>query len=214
MWRIPQRAAAPRDFTASSRLHYRENSAPGDFQRPSARPEVSQNDFMTRISRVLERWLILCLLLGLSFAASSKAQGIFTLQIGTPPSPPTPLVNHSDTWRYHKGTNAPQAGWQSIADAALDATWASGKGGIGYADNANETSLCQTLLNDMRNSYTTVYLRQSFQVADTVDPDLHLVLTMDWDDGFVAYLDGVEIQRALAPGSIGAEPTHTALATG
>src|SRR5258705_7536599 len=83
----------------------------------------------------------------------------------------TPLVNHSDTWRYHKGTNAPQAGWQSIADAALDATWASGKGGIGYADNANETSLCQTLLNDMRNSYTTVYLRRSFQVADTVDPD-------------------------------------------
>src|SRR5207249_3628695 len=93
-------------------------------------------------------------------------------------------------------------------------TWASGNGGIGYADNPNETSLCRTLLDDMRNGYTTLYLRRSFQITNSPDTNLHLLLVMDWDDGFVAYLDGVEIQRALAPGSIGVEPTHTAIATG
>ncbi len=151
--------------------------------------------------------------MGLSFAAPAWAQGTFSVQVGTPPSPPTPLVNHGDLWRYHKGTNAPQAGWQTISDASLDTTWSSGNGGIGYADNANETSNCQTLLADMRNRYTTVYLRRSVQINNAVDPNLHILLTMDWDDGFVAYLDGAEIQRWLAPGAAGVEPAYDAVAT-
>src|SRR6266480_1283992 len=157
---------------------------------------------------------VLCVFIGLSFVAPARAQGIFSVQIGTPSSPPTLLVNHGDLWQYHKGTNAPQSGWQTISDASLDTTWANGDGGIGYADNANETSLCQTLLTDMRNFYTTAYLRRSFQITNTVDPNLRLLLTMDWDDGFVAYLDGAEIQREFAPGATGVEPAYTAVATG
>jgi len=157
---------------------------------------------------------MLWILIGLSVAGSTWGQGIFTLQVGSPPSTPTTLVNHRDLWRYHKGTNAPQTGWRTIADASLDLTWASGHGGIGYADNANETSLCQTLLADMTNRYTTIYLRRSFLITNTADSNLHLSLTMDWDDGFVAYLDGVEIQRALAPGAAGVEPAYTNVATG
>src|ERR1051325_10528824 len=102
----------------------------------------------------------------------------------------TPLVNHGDSWRYHKGTNAPQTGWKTIADASLDSTWASGNGGIGYADNTTETQFVQTMLSDMRNLYTTVYIRRTFQIASSVDPTSHLKLTMDWDDGFIAWLDG------------------------
>ncbi len=45
---------------------------------------------------------------------------------------PTPLVDHSDTWRYRKGTSEPAANWASVADASLDASWLSGAGGIGY----------------------------------------------------------------------------------
>ena len=157
---------------------------------------------------------VVCVFIGLWFASPLLAQGTLSVQVGTPPSPPTSLVNHGDLWRYHKGTNAPQAGWQTISDASLDTTWANGNGGIGYADNANETSICQTLLADMRNRYTTVYLRRSFQINSAVDPGLHLLLTMDWDDGFVAYLDGMESQRALAPGAVGVEPAYNAVATG
>src|SRR5262249_44042631 len=67
---------------------------------------------------------------------------------------------------------------------------------------------------DMFNGPTTLYIRQSFTVATNPDPEKHLQLTMDWDDGFVAYLDGTEIQRALAPGAVGVEPVNTDVATG
>src|SRR5689334_395737 len=94
----------------------------------------------------------------------------------------TPLVNHSDLWRWHKGNAPLQSGWKTVADASLDASWFSGPGGIGYADNQTETNQCRTILGDMRNVYSTVYMRRQFQIASAVDTNLHLVLTMDFDD--------------------------------
>src|SRR5207249_8804619 len=90
----------------------------------------------------------------------------------------TPLVNHGDSWRYRKGTSAPQSDWKTASDSGLDASWLTGNGGLGYADNATETMLCQTILSDMRNAYTTVCLRRSFTVAAAVDPNLHFQLRM------------------------------------
>src|SRR5436190_11175301 len=86
------------------------------------------------------------LLVSLTWAAFGQQ---FTVQIGSPPPPPNVLVNHTNVWRFHKGTNAPQAGWTNITDVNLDSTWGSGPGGFGYASNTNETQLCQTLLTDM-----------------------------------------------------------------
>ena len=148
---------------------------------------------ITKSSRLATE-LLMCILVALSFAPPTLAQGTFTLQVGAPPSPPTPLVTHGDTWRYHKGTNAPQAGWQTVADASLDSTWGSGNGGFGYANNANETSLCQTLLADMLNRYATVYMRRSFQIAGAIDPSLRLTLMMDW----VRWSEQLMILRAEA----------------
>jgi hypothetical protein len=139
---------------------------------------------------------------GLCFAANEA--GIFTLRVGTPPQPPTMLVRSSDTWRYHKGTNSPAFGWQTEADATLDNTWATGGGGFGFAaDNPNETVRCETVLSDMFNLYSTLYIRRTFEVAAAPNPTQRLLLTMDWDDGFVAYLDGAEVARVNAPGAVG-----------
>ena len=44
------------------------------------------------------------------------------------------LVNHTNAWRYRKGTTAPQATWKTVAESSLDGTWLSGNGGIGFAD--------------------------------------------------------------------------------
>jgi hypothetical protein len=124
------------------------------------------------------------------------------------------LVNHTNTWRYRKGTSAPQANWKTVADAGLDGTWLSGNGGIGYADNVNETNQCRTILPDMRNGYTTVAMRRTFQVSSNIDSSFHLTLTMDWDDGFIAWLDGTNyLTSSLSPGAP-AEPAYNALATG
>jgi hypothetical protein len=155
--------------------------------------------------------VVVCVSAVLFFGFDLSGQ-IFTAQVGTPASPPTPLVSHGDVWRFHKGTNAPVSGWTTNADGTLDAAWGSGPGGFGYADNLNETSLVQTVLSDMLNRYTTVYFRRSFQVATPIDPSVHLQLTMDYDDGFVAYLDGAEVKRANAPGVRGVEPAFNATA--
>ena len=76
-----------------------------------------------------------------------------------------PLVNHGDLWRYRKGTNAVQVDWKTATDAGLDASWLTGNGAFGYADNVTETQLCVTILGDMRNLYTTVFMRKAFTVS-------------------------------------------------
>lgn len=125
----------------------------------------------------------------------------------------TLLVNHNDTWRYHKGNaGIPQADWKTAADAGLGATWLAGSGGFGYADNTTETQLCQTVLSDMRNVYTTVYMRKQFQIAAPVDPSLHLFLSMDFDDGFIVWLDGTYLTSQNVTGAP-TEPANTAVAS-
>jgi hypothetical protein len=118
----------------------------------------------------------------------------------------TALVNASDIWRYHKGTNAPQAGWRAIADASLNAEWGSGPGGFGYADGDDATTL-----GDMEDRYTTVYIRRTFNIPESIDPSLILRLVVDYDDAYVAYLDGQEIGRSanIVNGVAGVEPAFT-----
>ena len=137
---------------------------------------------------------------------------LFLLLIASGTRAQTPLVSHGETWRYRKGTSAPQTDWKTTAAANLDATWLSGQGGFGYAGNSFETSLCQTILSDMRDRYSTVAMRNSFEVISPVDPNLHLMLTVDWDDGFIAWLDGVYLVSANSPGSP-TEPGFNASAT-
>jgi hypothetical protein len=126
---------------------------------------------------------------------------------------PVPLVNSSDSWFYHKGTNAPQSDWKTVADGGLNGpTWITGQGGFGYStDNPGELVDSRTTLGDMQNLYTTVYLRKSFQVSADPAPNQHLLLNVDWDDGFIAWLDGVYLTNMLvtvAP----AEPANDAVA--
>src|SRR2546422_11702251 len=144
------------------------------------------------------------------FVVSSWAQGangILTVTAGAPPTPPLPLVKHDDLWRYRKGTSAPPIGWQTNADARLDDSWLSGSGGFGYGDDDDTT-----VLTDMLNGYSTVYIRRSFEVTSQVETNCHLTLVIDFDDGFVAYLDGAEVARRNAPGAPGTEPSFEATA--
>src|SRR5581483_5758859 len=48
--------------------------------------------------------------------------------------------------------------------------------------------------------YLTVYTRKSFVINSPADVD-SLILTLDYDDGFVAYLNGTEVARMNVAGN-------------
>lgn len=123
------------------------------------------------------------------------------------------LVARNELWRYRKQTTAEPSAWKTVPDTSLDATWLTGAGGFGYADNATETALCGTLLSDMKGNYSTLAMRKSFDITTPVDPTLHLQLTVDFDDGFIAWLDGAYLASFNSPGAPN-EPAFDALASG
>ena len=116
--------------------------------------------------------------LGILFCAAmlSHAQGNFTLNIGAAAVPPTTLVKHDNPWRYHLGTNAPQSDWKTnLNDSAFDlGIWGSGPGGFGYEDGDDNTVLLV-----MSNLCTTLYIRQTFEIAPGTDPNRVLRLTLE-----------------------------------
>ncbi len=117
-------------------------------------------------------------------------------------------VARSSTWSYWKGSAEPSAvlgDWTALGFD--DASWSVGPAGFGYGDNDDAT-----LLTDMLNGYSTVYIRKRFTVVDRASVS-GMTLGVDFDDGFIAYLNGVEVARAFAPGTAGQVQPRTALAT-
>ena len=98
-------------------------------------------------------------------------------------------------WRYRLGDSEPPADWYQ--QGFDDADWQLGEGGFGYDDGDDNTILPPTL---------SVYLRKEFEIVD-VDVIAALTLYADYDDAFVAYLNGEEIGRANI-GTAGVRPAH------
>jgi tetratricopeptide (TPR) repeat protein len=115
------------------------------------------------------------------------------------------LVEKGATWKYWKGREAPSPGLEWTRVDFPDATWESGPSGFGYGDNDDAT-----VLDDMKDGYTSLYIRHTFEVPD---PEAYerLLLSVKADDGFVAYVNGTEVARD----GVGAETVvaHDALAT-
>src|SRR5580765_794780 len=101
------------------------------------------------------------------------------------------LVRVSDACRYFKGTNAPSAppaAWQQIAFD--DSTWLTGVGGFSTGQSYNEN----TVLADMPGHYLSFFCRTRFTVSDP-NSVKWLTMRIDYDDGFIAYLNGTEVAR-------------------
>ena len=96
-------------------------------------------------------------------------------------------IRSGDVWRFLKGTQEPPADWVSLPFD--DSAWFSGQSGLGFGDGDDVTDL-----PDMQGNYITLYARRLFHVSN---PSLviGMTLTVDYDDGFVAYLNGHEVAR-------------------
>ncbi|HUT46343.1 MAG TPA: GLUG motif-containing protein [Sedimentisphaerales bacterium] len=115
------------------------------------------------------------------------------------------FISPGETWKFFKGTeppsNPPNA-WKAIDFD--DSNWQTGPGGFGYGDSDDAT-----ILNDMRNNYVSVYIRKEFSASPLPADDV-IKLEIDYDDGFIAYLNGREIARGNMPGGTAAYDTRAA----
>jgi hypothetical protein len=111
------------------------------------------------------------------------------------------IIKADDTWSYFVGNSEPPATW---AETTFDASaWSAGKGGFGYGDNDDGTTISQS---------PSVYFRKSFTIADK-SKIASLMLYIDFDDGFVAYLNGREITRTNMSGDARPPYNQYALST-
>jgi Calcineurin-like phosphoesterase len=105
-----------------------------------------------------------------------------------PPADFIVLIEQHDLWQYLAGTRPVSPNW--TGPAFVPAGWRSSRADFGYGDERRH----QTELSDMKNRYTTVYLRHEFEV-ENADYVSELGLMIDYDDAFVAYLNGREVLR-------------------
>lgn len=93
------------------------------------------------------------------------------------------IIDAGDKWKAEiPRVNIP--GWNS--PDFNDSGWASAKSGFGYADDDDETIV--------GNKIVCVYVRKEFTI-DNPENVIKALLHIDYDDAFIAYINGVEIAR-------------------
>jgi hypothetical protein len=108
------------------------------------------------------------------------------------------VLEQGDTARYFKGESEPDGELLDWTKPGYDdSAWSEGCTGIGYGDGDD----C-TVLDDMRNNYYSVYVRQHFFLEDPSSL-AELEFNLIFDDGFVAYING---HRFLYQGVLGEPP--------
>ncbi len=94
------------------------------------------------------------------------------------------IVDQGQTWRYRVNTSSPPSSWRE--PSFNDITWSLGATGIGFGDGDDATVVADCM---------SVSMRRIFGVSDPSAVE-QLLLHVDYDDGFVAWLNGDEITRA------------------
>ncbi len=100
------------------------------------------------------------------------------------------LVGVGEVWRYTPGMiepSNPPTLWRA-ADFD-DRAWLLGESGFGYTYWGENTAL-----NDYSGLFTSAYFRKTFTVADAASIRT-LILRLDWQGGFDAFLNGHEVFR-------------------
>src|SRR5437773_1014062 len=138
-------------------------------------------------SFILSRMFLRAFLLGLFLVVAARADEVALVRIG-------------EDWHYFKGTTEPSTPIEAWRQLAFDdSNWLVGPSGFRSADGGYDDA---TILGDMSFRYSSVFFRKKFIVADPAAIKW-LVLRLDYDDGFVAYLNGQEIVRKNLAGNPG-----------
>ncbi|MCF6357889.1 MAG: CotH kinase family protein, partial [Draconibacterium sp.] len=94
------------------------------------------------------------------------------------------LIDKGDEWKYIIPVEEPSASWKTVGFD--DELWINGASGIGYGDDDDETKIAGNTLS--------VFMRKKITI-NNIESLESLLLHFDFDDAFVAYLNGTEIAR-------------------
>ena len=94
------------------------------------------------------------------------------------------VVDQGDEWEYLVPGSEPSSDWKTVGFSSNG--WSRGPSGFGYGDGDDATVIASTM---------SLFMRKTFVIADAGNIS-EAFLHMDYDDAFVAYLNGVEIARA------------------
>ena len=109
------------------------------------------------------------------------------------------IIDKGDEWRYI----LPSEEIPNWRDSSFnDSSWQTGNSGFGYEDGDDTTVIPSTL---------SIYLRKVFTIDDLASIN-EIILHMDYDDAFVAYVNGTEVVRSNI-GTKGIYPTYNEGAT-
>lgn len=106
------------------------------------------------------------------------------------------LINQGDEFKYLIPTSEPNSNWNTASFD--DSNWSSGISGFGYNDGDDATIIA--------TGSQSIYLRKKFTINDLATIS-SIILDLDYDDAFVAYINGHEVARANI---VGTPPTYNA----
>ena len=162
---------------------------------------------------------------GLNFSRTSS-NFVIKADLRIAAAPAVPLVNHNDQWRFFPGVVEPSgvlfdptqlaSGKLSVPWGAPnfdDTNWGSGAGPVGAGNVSNAGTIVQGVIGQTPSLYVrSVFTPTAEQRAQTQP----MQLLVDYDDAFVAYVNGTEVARA-GFGTLNEPNTftpHTAVAGG
>ncbi len=128
---------------------------------------------MTRI-----RFYFLIILLGVGFEVGAQIN-----------------FDSSANFVYLKGKDAANLPLNWMSESFSTTGWLSGKMPFRYGDGTGGT-----LLSDMQNNYSTVYMRSTF-TASEIDKLDEIHFSVNYDDGFIIWINGEEVFEVNAPDS-------------
>jgi len=110
----------------------------------------------------------------------------------------TTLVAENATKRVLVPSTPVAADWH--ADPGFDdADWDAGTGGVGYERNNGYQALFDIDVSQMYQGNTSCLVRIPFQATRHMRQFSIMTLSIRYDDGFVAYINGQEVARSHAP---------------
>ena len=99
-------------------------------------------------------------------------------------------------YKYLKGSEAQSLGTDWVNTDFDDSGWAESSSPFRYGDGEGGTEL-----TDMNGNYSTLFLRTNFQV-DNLENINSATLSVNWDDGFAIWINGIEVLSQQRPASI------------